>query len=102
ETGLRFYENFGFCSWNLIIQENLSYIYRKPFSIGDVFGFLVGAPGTLALETFSHANNLGSAELRFLLEPINMCYPTANLGYKAEFGSGYQSHLITLGTEWRF
>lgn len=102
EAGFRFYERFGFCSWNLILQENVSYIYRKPFSIGDVKGFLLGSPGTLSLETFTSAQNLGSVELRFLFEPICSQYPSGTVGYKAEFGSGYQSHEVTLGTEWNF
>ncbi len=105
ETGLRFYERFGFCYGNLIIEENLSYVYRKPYSIGNVRGFLVDAalsPGDLILETFTHAENLGSAGLVFVFEPKSSCFPSATLGYKAEFGSGYQSHEITLGTEWSF
>lgn len=102
EVGLRCYEQFSFCSWNLILQENISYIYRKPYSIGDVKGFLIGAPGTLILETFTSARNLGSVELRFLFEPKNPQYPTGTFGYRGEFGSGYQSHQISFGTEWSF
>jgi outer membrane autotransporter protein len=102
ETGFRFYETFRFSSWNLVIQESLSYTYKNPFSIGSVKGFLFGAPGTLILETFTEANHLGSAGLVFLFEPRCTNFPSGTIAYKGEFGSGYQSHLMTLGVEWSF
>lgn len=102
ELGLRFYQEFSFCFWNLVLQENFSYIYRKPYSIGSVAGFLIGAPGTLALQTFTSAQNLGSLGLTFLFDPKDPYIPAGTFGYKAELGSGYQSHQFTLGIEWGF
>lgn len=102
ETGLRFYQKFHFCSWNLILEENGSYIYRKPYSLGNVTGALIGAPGTFTMLTFTEAQNLGSAGLVFLFEPTCSRYPVGTVAYKAEFGSGYQAHEVLLGTEWSF
>ncbi len=102
EMGLRFYETFRFCSWNLILEELASYVYRKPHKIGHVKGFLVGHDGTLVLETFTDAQNLGSVGFLMIFESNDSTFPTGTLGYKGEFGSGYQSHQITLGFDWSF
>jgi hypothetical protein len=102
ETGLRFYQKFPFCSWNLIVQENGSYIYRKPHNIGDMNVALIGAPGSVTLLAFTNAQNLGSAGIEFIFEPICPSYPVGTIEYKGEFGSGYQSHEVMLGMEWSF
>ncbi len=102
EVGFRVYEEFEFRVWNLVLQQNISYLYKDAYSIGNVKGFLIGAPGTLILDTLSDSEHFGSVAFSMLFDPKRPKYPTGRLGYKGEFGSSYRSHQITASTEWSF
>ncbi len=102
ETGVRVYETFRFDSWNFVIQEKISYVNKKPFKVGRIKAFLIGAPGTFIVETLTTTQNLGVAELEFIFQPHNLHYPRATLQYQGEFGSMYQSHLASLELTWKF
>ncbi len=102
EAGLRFYETARFETWNLTVQEKLSYLNKKPFKVGRVNAFLVGAPGSFTVETLTDTQNLGVAELEFVFQPHNDSLPRTTLEYQGEFGVMYQSHLVSLELTWSF
>ena len=102
EAGFRVYEEFEFRVWNLILQQNISYLYKDTYSLGNWKGFLLGAPGTLVLDTLSESESLGSLSFSMIFDPKRPCYPTGRMGYKGEFGADYRSHQITASTEWSF
>lgn len=102
EVGFRVYEEFEFKSWNLVLQETLSYLNKDTYSLGNWKGFLLGAPGTLVLDTLSDAEHFGSLAFSILFDPKKPKYPSGKLGYKGELGSSYRSHQITASTEWSF
>ncbi len=102
ETGVRVYETFLYDNWNFILEEKVSYVNKKPFKVGRVNAFLVGAPGSFTVETLTTTQNLGVAELEFIFQPHKKRYPTTTLTYQGEFGSMYQSHLMSLELSWNF
>ncbi len=102
ELGLRFYEIFSYEVWKLTLQEAASYVNKKPYSVGSVNAYLVGAPGNFAVETLSWTQNLGSAALQFLFEPMDSRYPSGMIAYRGEFGSRYQSHQVGMNVDWGF
>ncbi len=102
ETGLRFYETIRYDSWNFTVQEKLSYLNKKPFKVGRVNAFLVGAPGSFTVETLTKTQNLAVAELELVIQPHNGSFPRTTLEYQGEFGVMYQSHLVSLELTWDF
>jgi uncharacterized protein with beta-barrel porin domain len=102
EAGLRLYETFFFQSWNLGIQEKISYVNTQSFNAGKVNAFLVGSSGSFTVETLSSAQNLGVGQLAISFDPLNACYPTSTLFYQGEFGRQYQSHQLNLELAWQF
>ncbi len=102
ELGLRVYQTIQFPSCRLIFQEKGSYVNRKPFHVGTVTAFLLGAPGSFTVETLTTAQNLGVASAKVLFEPNNPCYPYGSIAYQGEFGSSYQSHQLSLNLAWNF
>jgi outer membrane autotransporter protein len=102
EAGLRFYETLFFTSWNLTIQEKISYVNTQSFNAGKVNAFLVGSPGSFTVETLSSPQNLGVAQLAMCFDLVNRGYPITTLFYQAEFGSHYQSHQLNLELGWQF
>ncbi len=102
EAGLRFYETLFFESWNLGIQEKISYVNTQSFHAGRVNAFLVGSPGAFTVETLSSAQNLGVAQVAMSFDPLNACYPMTTLLYQGEFGEQYQSHQVNIELAWQF
>ncbi len=52
EAGVRFYEAVTFANWRLSFEEKLSYVNKKPFKVGTVNAFIVGAPARSASRPF--------------------------------------------------
>lgn len=102
ELGLRLYETIEFQTWRLILQEKGSYVNRKPFHVGNVNAFLVGAPGNFTVTTLTSLQNLGLVEAKMLFESHNPCRPYGSVAYQGEFGSTYQSHQLSLNVGWNF
>ncbi len=102
ELGLRFYETIRYDSWNFTVQEKLSYLNKKPFQVGRVNAFLVGAPGSFTVETLTKTQNLAVAELELVFQPHNGSFPRTTLEYQGEFGVMYRSHLVSLELTWDF
>ena len=102
EAGMRFYETFFFDSWNLTVQEKISYVNTQSFNAGKMSAFLVGSPGSFTVGTLSSAQNLGVAQLAMSFDPLDARYPTSTLFYQGEFGTQYQSHQLNIGLVWQF
>lgn len=102
EAGGRFYQAMRYCTWNLVFQEKLSYVNKKPFKVGTVHAFLVGAPGSFTVETLTTPQNLCVAELQMIFEPNDPGYPSGSIDYQLEYGSMYQSHVVSLNMNWNF
>ncbi len=102
ELGTRFYQTITYDTWNLVIEEKISYVNRKPFNMGNGRFFVVGSPDTFTVETLSTPQNLGGIELSFLFESNEPCKPYTFIDYKGEFGSMYQLHLLVLTCGWSF
>jgi hypothetical protein len=103
EAGLRFYENIQYEWGRLVFLEKASYVNKKPFHVGTVTtSFLLGAPGSLTVDTLTSTQNLGVGEFAILFEPKKRKRPYVSLSYQGEFGSTFQSHqgMITLGKNW--
>jgi len=102
ELGLRVYETIEFTNWRLVFQEKGSYVNRKPFHVGNVTAYLVGAPGSFTVETLTAPQNLGVAAAKVLFESNNPCYPYGSIAYQGEFGPTYQSHQLSANLGWNF
>jgi uncharacterized protein with beta-barrel porin domain len=102
ELGGRFYETLSFDAWRLTFEEKVSYVYKKPFHIGIVNAFLVGAPGSFTVETLTTPQSLGVVEFEMIFEPTDKQYPYGSITYQGEFGSSSQSHQIRLELDWNF
>lgn len=102
EIGLRVYETIEFQTWRLIFQEKGSYVNKKPFDVGDVRAYLVGALGTFTVATLTSPQNLGLVEGKILFESHNPCRPYGSVAYQGEFGPTYQSHQLSLNVGWNF
>jgi hypothetical protein len=96
EVGLRFYEQFAFCFWRLILEQKLSYVNKSPFGVGKVNAYLVGSPGSFTVETLTSLENLGAVEMGFIFEPANHAYPYGSISYQGEFNGSSQLHQITV------
>ena len=102
EAGARFYQTISCRTWRLSFQEKGSYVYKKSFHVGRMNAFLVGAPGTFVVETFTTPQNLGVVEFGMIFEPIDRRYPYGTVTYQGEFGSSSQSHQVSLELAWNF
>jgi uncharacterized protein with beta-barrel porin domain len=102
ELGARFYETIRFDNWSLVVQEKASFVNKKPFKVGRVNAFLVGFPGSFTVETLTTTQNLGVAEVELLFLPKNPNCPNGSIQYQGEFGSMYQSHLVSVDVTWNF
>jgi uncharacterized protein with beta-barrel porin domain len=102
ELGTRFYQTVVYDTWNMVIEEKISYVNRKPFDIGKGRFFVVGSPETFVVDTLTTPQNLGATELSFLFESNEPCKPYTFVGYKGEFGSKYKIHQLTLTVGWEF
>lgn len=96
EAGLRFYQIFENSWGRLVVQEKGSYVYKKPFDTGAVSTAFVGSVSTFSIETFSSTTqNLAVGQLSFNFIPMDPKYPYSSIDYQGEFGSSFQSHLLT-------
>lgn len=96
EAGIRLYTTLFFDCWNLTIQEKGSFVNVQAFNPGKVNAYLVGFPGSFTVETLNGTQNLGVGQFAFIFDPVKPYYPKIMTFYQGEFGSGYQSHQMTL------
>ena len=97
ESGFRFDEMLTMCWGTMTVREKASYAYQKPFGVGSITAFLIGAPGSFNVASIISTQNLGIGELELLFNPRNQKYPYGSISYQGQFGSHYQSHQV-LGT----
>ena len=102
EAGGRFYQTVRYCTWNLVFQEKVGYVNKKPFNVGTVNAFLVGAPGSFTVETLTTPQNLCVAELQMIFESNDPKGAYGSIDYQLEYGSMYQSHVVSLNVNWSF
>lgn len=86
EAGLSaYYEDlydWGVCVFN----GKLSYVNKAPFNTGRISAFIVGAPGSFTVTSFT-TQNLVSPGAQVFIKGNNNIY--GSLTYDGEFGSGY-------------
>ncbi len=96
EAGLRFYQSLGYTWGSVILQEKGSWVNKKPFSTNRANVFFVGSASTFGIEVFSNkTQNLGAVQFNAQFIPCKKKYPYGSLNYQGEFGSIFQSHLIS-------
>lgn len=95
EAGFRFYETISYASWRLIAEEKGSYVNKTPYGIGTIDANIVGFPGSFTVETLSDPQHLAAVEIALIFEPLCNDRPYGSISYQGEFGSGFESHLLT-------
>lgn len=96
EIGVRFFETFQYCWGQLIIEEKGSYVNRNPFQGGRRSASFIGSISSFDVETFSRCTqNLGTVQLH--VECLPTCWKNlyGSLDYQGEFGSAFQSNMLT-------
>ena len=97
ELGFRFFETLSFDWGNLILLEKGSFVNKSPFSAGSSTAFFTGSASSFSIEVFSNeSQNLGVVQFKTQFAPKTHCYPYGSINYQGEFGSSFQSHLISL------
>ena len=102
EVGLKSYSTISFSTWRLVIQEKASYVYRKPFHVGNVVAYLLNTPGAFVVQTLTTPQNIGVVAMKILFEPFLPCKPYGSVAYQGEFGSMYQSNEFSINLGWNF
>lgn len=102
EGGLRLYERWNFCYWNLIFEESVSYVNRTPFGVGKMKAHLAKCSGSFTVETLQGSKSLVACEFSTIFRPVDFAYPYGSITYYGEFTHGYQSHQATLEISWDF
>lgn len=96
EGGIRFYEPIAFDSWSLTFEEKFSYVNKSPQKIGSMRAFIVGSPGSFAVETLNNIQNLGGIELSAIFASKDPSGSYASLTYMGELSGSYQLHQLIL------
>ncbi|WP_420420692.1 autotransporter domain-containing protein [Simkania sp.] len=97
EIGLRFFESIHYLWGDLILQEKASYVNKLPFHTNEQRAAFVASVSSFGIEVFSSkTQNLGVVQLSSHFIPCSKKYPYGALNYQGEFGSSFQSHLISI------
>ncbi|MBA3816438.1 MAG: autotransporter outer membrane beta-barrel domain-containing protein, partial [Parachlamydiaceae bacterium] len=96
EIGCRLYSTFQYKYGIFIFEEKLSYVNKSPTCKAIGTASFIGAASTFDVTTFDPiVQNLGNAQLHVEFIPLKQDL-YLSLDYQGEFGSYFQSHLITL------
>ena len=96
EAGLRFYQSLGYTWGSVILLQKGSWVNKKPFHANSTTASFVGSASSFGIEVFSNkTQNLGAIEFSAQFIPCKKKYPYGALNYQGEFGSTFQSHLIS-------
>jgi uncharacterized protein with beta-barrel porin domain len=97
EIGLRFFESIHYGWGDLIFQEKASYVNKLPFQTNRQSAAFVASASSFGIEVFSNkTQNLGVVQLSSQFIPCSKKYPYGALNYQGEFGSSFQSHLVSI------
>jgi hypothetical protein len=97
EVGLRLSETATFDWGNIVFLEKGSYVNKAPFGSTTSQAIFVGGISSFGVETFSNRiQNLGVVQVSATAQPNKERRPYASLNYQGEFGSSFQSHLISV------
>jgi uncharacterized protein with beta-barrel porin domain len=97
EIGLRFFESIHYQWGDLIFQEKASYVNKLPFHTNRQSAAFVASASSFGIEVFSNkTQNLGVVQLSSQFIPCSKKYPYGALNYQGEFGSSFQSHLVSI------
>ncbi|MCP5505164.1 MAG: autotransporter domain-containing protein [Chlamydiales bacterium] len=97
EGGFRFFQSIHYKWGDLIFEEKASYINKLPFHTNKQSAAFVASASSFDIELFSHkTQNLGAAQLGCQFVPCSKKYPYGGLNYQGEFGSSFQSHLVSI------
>lgn len=94
EVGCSIYEEIEQDTGLFVARQTLSYVNKKPFSVGQVIASVVGQPGFFTVETFQDVQNLFSPSAEIFFKRKDGVY--GSLIYIGEFGSGYTSNEVFL------
>jgi hypothetical protein len=97
EIGFRFFESIHYGWGDLIFQEKASYVNKLPFHTNSQSAAFVASASSFGIEVFSNkTQNLGVVQLSSQFIPCSKKYPYGALNYQGEFGSSFQSHLVSI------
>ncbi len=97
ELGVRFYESL-LCQWGQwFFEEKVSYINRTPLQNVREQTSFIGAFSSFDVKTLNCASkNIGCVQLHVECIPSCLNNLYTSIDYQGEFGSAFQSHLLTL------
>lgn len=97
EIGLRFFEHLYYRWGRLIIEEKVSYVNKTPTHKGHGTASFIGANSSFGVETFNPSTqNQGKVQLHAECIPCDLNDIYGSFDYQGEFGSCFQSHMLTL------
>jgi hypothetical protein len=97
EIGLRLYEKLQYGWGRLILEEKVSYVNRTPTHRGDGTASFIGAFSSFDVETFNPCTqNHGKAQIHLECIPSYLKDIYTSIDYQSEFGSSFQSQMLTL------
>jgi hypothetical protein len=97
EAGLRLSQAFSFKKGSLVFLEKGSYVNKSPFNTKANQAIYVGGISSFSVDTFSNeVQNLGVVQFSASYVPENIKRPYSMINFQGEFGSGYQSYLVSL------
>ncbi|MEM7174605.1 MAG: autotransporter outer membrane beta-barrel domain-containing protein [Chlamydiota bacterium] len=97
EVGFRFFESIRYQWGKFLLQQKASFVNKTPFSVETQNAAFIASISSFGIETFSNKmQNLGVLQLSFQFIPCHYKYPYGTFNYQGEFGSSFQSHVISI------
>ena len=97
EAGFRFFESIHYRWGDWILEQKASYVNKLPFHTADQATAFVASISSFSIAVFSNrTQNLGVIQLSSHFIPCSKKYPYGALNYQGEFGSSFQSHLVSI------
>lgn len=98
EAGCRFYSYLNYKWGHFVAEEKLSYVNRTPSHKGRGRASFVDSSSTFGVVTFNREEqNLACVQVHFEFVPTCWHNCFASIDYQGEFGSRFESHLLTFG-----
>lgn len=94
EGGLHAYEAWSLSWGSVLLSESLSYVFRKPFHVGEVTAAIVEAPGAFTVYSLTETQNILSPGAELFLKHKNGGFASITYSGEFGFGSGYLSNEV--------
>lgn len=103
EAGLRFYEKITFTSYELRLEEKISYMNLDPLNTGSVNTSFIGSASTFPVAVGnSEVLNLATAQFVATFMPKNPSYPFGGFSGQVSANGAYQSYYASIFCGYQF